>query len=153
MTSSIQNTSIYIPRVFSNISKEKMVFIFEMLSIGKVKNIDFIGKITSTGKKYNSAYVHFEYWYDNVSNHNLQNRLLNCSDKETRIVYDDPWYWIVLENKAQKKDYTVPRQRINVDEVIQHVKNENEKKKIMFLPRVLTLKNLNIIENNSFVEE
>lgn len=154
MSSSIQqNISIYIPRVFSNISKERMESIFELLSIGKVKNIDFIAKFTSKGDKYNSAYVHFDYWYDNISNQNLQNRLLNHSDKETRIVYDDPWYWIVLENKAQKKDYSVPNQRINVTGLMEEVKKVREEKEKMFVPRILTLKKFNIIENNSFVEE
>jgi len=153
MASIQQNISIYIPRVFSNISKERMESIFELLSIGKVKNIDFIAKLTSNGQKYNSAYVHFDYWYDNISNQNLQNRLLNHSDKETRIVYDDPWYWIVLENKAQKKDYSVPNQRINVTGLIEQVKKVREEKEKMFVPRVLTLKKLNIIENNSFVVE
>jgi len=153
MASSIQNISIYIPRVFTNITKERMTSIFKMLDIGVVKDIDFIAKFTTKGDKYNSAYVHFDYWYDNISNQNLQNRLLNQSDKETRIVYDDPWYWIVLENKAQKKDYSVPRQRINVAELADYVKKENEKKKSMFVPRVLTLKKLNIVEKNSVVIE
>ena len=153
MSSIQQNISIYIPRVFSNISKERMESIFELLSIGKVKNIDFIAKFTSKGEKYNSAYVHFDYWYDNISNQNLQNRLLNHSDKETRIVYDDPWYWIVLENKAQKKDYSVPNQRINVTGLMEQVKKVREEKEKMFVPRVLTLKKLNIIENTHVVIE
>ena len=80
---------------------------------------------------------------------------MNHSDKETRIVYDDPWYWIVLENKAQKKDYSVPNQRINVSGLMEQVKKvrEEKEKEKMFVPRVLTLKKLNIIENNSFVVE
>ena len=153
MTSSIQNISIYIPRVFSNISKERMVGIFQILDIGVVKDIDFIAKITPKGNKYNSAYVHFDYWYDNISNQNLQSRLLNQSDKETRIVYDDPWYWIVLENKAQKKDYSVPNQRINVTGLMEQVKKVREEKEKMFVPRILTLKKLNIIEKTSVVVE
>lgn len=154
MTSSIQNISIYIPRVFANISKERMIGIFNLLDIGVVKDIDFIAKFTNKGDKYNSAYVHFDYWYDNISNQNLQDRLLNQSDKETRIVYDDPWYWIVLENKAQKKDYSVPNQRINVTGLMEQVKKvREEKEKKMFEPRVLTLKKLNIIEKSSVVVE
>jgi hypothetical protein len=146
--SSIQNISIYIPKVFVNITKERMENIIEKL-YGKVKEIDLISKVTSNGEKYNSAYIHFDYWYDNVSNQNLQNRLLN-DGKETRIVYDDPWYWIILQNKGHKKDYSVPRPKINVSG-LNEIKNENKEK--MFVPRVLTLKKLNIIENVNVVQE
>lgn len=149
----MQNISIYIPRVFANITKERMENIFENLDIGKVKNIDLISKITNKGEKYNSAYIHFDYWYDNTSNQNLQYRLLNQSDKETRIVYDDPWYWIVLLNKGSKKDYTVPNQKINVTGLMEQVKKVREEKEKMFVPRVLTLKKLNIIENTHIVIE
>lgn len=100
MASSIQNISVYIPHIFDNIVKEQIEEVFENLKIGKVKNIDLIAK---KGKKevYNAAYIHFEYWYDNTAAHNFQERILN-PEKEARIVYDDPWYWIVLENKGNK---------------------------------------------------
>jgi hypothetical protein len=142
----VQNLSLYIPRVFSNISKERMMHIFDLLDIGWVNSIDFIPKMTSKGQPYNSAYIHFEYWYSNISNENLQNRL--NSTLECRIVYDDPWFWIVLKNNGVKKDYSVPRPKINLDglkeqnevEVLpvkqsqSHVNNQNVK---MFLPRQL----------------
>jgi hypothetical protein len=47
------------------------------------------------------VYVHFEYWYNSSVARNFQERVLN-PNKEARIVYEDPWYWIVLENKAKK---------------------------------------------------
>lgn len=98
--SAMNNVSLYIPHVFANISKEEVINIFESLRIGKVFNIDFVNKI-SDQTHYNAAYIHFEYWHDNVAARNFQERVLNPA-KEARIVYDDPWYWIVLENKAKK---------------------------------------------------
>jgi sporulation protein YlmC with PRC-barrel domain len=98
--SAMNNVSLYIPHVFADISKEEVINIFESLRIGKVSNIDFVNKI-SDQTQYNAAYIHFEYWYDNTAARNFQERVLN-PDKEARIVYDDPWYWIVLENKAKK---------------------------------------------------
>lgn len=100
MASSIQNVSVYIPHVFANIGKEQIEEVFENLKIGKVKNIDLIAK-KGKDEVYNAAYIHFEYWYNNTAAHNFQERVLN-PEKEARIVYDDPWYWIVLENKANK---------------------------------------------------
>jgi hypothetical protein len=43
---------------------------------------------------------------------NLQARILD-PNQEARIVYDDPWYWIVLENKGQKSVRTTPKPRID----------------------------------------
>jgi hypothetical protein len=100
MASSIQNISVYIPHIFANIDKEQIEEVFENLKIGKVKNIDLIAK-KGKNEVYNAAYIHFEYWYDNTAAHNFQERILN-PEKEARIVYDDPWYWIVLENKGNK---------------------------------------------------
>lgn len=98
--SAMNNVSLYIPHVFANISKEDITNVFEHLRIGKVSNIDFVNKIGDQAQ-YNTAYIHFEYWYDNTAARNFQERVLN-PDKEARIVYDDPWFWIVLENKAKK---------------------------------------------------
>jgi len=101
MNSSIPNISLYIPHIFSNYNKKDIEDIFENLKIGKINNIDLISKIGKDNKEYNSAYIHFEYWYNNQITQNLQERVLN-PNKEARLVYEDPWYWIVLENKGKK---------------------------------------------------
>ena len=99
--SAINNMSIYIPHVFNNIDKDRISNTFESQGIGKVKNVDFVGKLGKDGHSFNAVYIHFEFWYDNSVARNFQERILN-PDKEARIVYEDPWYWIVLENKAKK---------------------------------------------------
>jgi len=99
--SAITNMSLYIPHVFANISEDRIINAFEGQIIGKVKNIDLVGKMGKDGKPYNAVYIHFEYWCDNSVARNFQERVLN-PNKEARIVYEDPWFWIVLENKAQK---------------------------------------------------
>jgi hypothetical protein len=57
--------------------------------------------MSAHGTTYNSAYIHFEYWYDTVVSASFQERVRN-PDKEARLVYDEPWYWIVLENRGSK---------------------------------------------------
>ena len=128
--------------IFCNITKERIISILEFLDIGMVNHIDFVAKISSNGKVYNSAYIHFDFWYSNISNQNLQYRLKNSI--ESRIVYDDPWYWIVLENKATKRDYSIPKPKINLDLIKKEVKEDvKEEVKVkasdkLFLPRALT---------------
>ena len=92
--------SLYIPHVFSNISCEKIIKTFESLGLGRVAKVDLVLKMGNTSE-YNVAYIHFEYWYNTDAARNFQDRVKN-PDKEARIVYDDPWYWIVLENKSRK---------------------------------------------------
>lgn len=94
------NMSLYIPHVFENITKEHIIYVFEILRIGKVCNIDFVTKLNQN-KVYNGAYIHFEYWYNNISNINLQEKIRN-PNKEARIVYDEPWFWLILENTGSK---------------------------------------------------
>lgn len=105
--SAIKNISLFIPHVYGNYTSSMVRDVFDDMSIGLVKNVDFVSKMGSDGKPYNAAYIHFYEWHDNVVARNFQERVLNPS-KEARVMYDDPWYWIVLENKGKKH---VPGQR------------------------------------------
>ena len=107
MSSVDQSLSLFIPRVFPNITQERIMSIFYVLGLGDVKRVDRVLKQDGDGNEYYSVYVHFERWYRTNAVANFQERVTN-PDKEARIVYDDPWYWIVLENKGQKR---VPGQR------------------------------------------
>ena len=113
MSSAIANISLYIPHVFANFSKKMVAEIFENLRIGNVKRVDFVYKRGSNGD-FNAVYIHFNYWYDNVAACNFQERVLD-PNREARIVYDEPWYWIVLENKTKKADSTKRKPRINLE--------------------------------------
>lgn len=79
-----------------------------------------------TGKLYNTAFVHFEQWYDNISTLNFQERVKN-SDKEARIVYNDPWFWVCFENKGKKQIPGARKERINLHDfsnIFEEEKNE-----------------------------
>ena len=107
MSSVDQSLSLFIPRVFPNITQERIADIFHILGLGNVKRVDRVLKQDAQGAEYYSVYLHFEEWYDSATVANFQERVTN-PEKEARIVYDDPWWWIVLENKGQKR---VPGQR------------------------------------------
>jgi hypothetical protein len=103
MSSSINhNLSLYIPRVFANITKERIARVFESLNFGYVSRVDLVAKESSNGQHYNSAYVHFDEWFDTTANRAFQDRVAD-PNREARVVYDDPWYWIVLENMGKKQ--------------------------------------------------
>ena len=105
--------SIYIPHIFSNITEDRITRVFDSLSLGKVKHIDFVEKMSKYGTVYNAAYIHFEYWYNTVTSQTFQERVRN-PDKEARLVYDEPWYWIVLENHGAKSVPGTRKLRVNL---------------------------------------
>lgn len=104
--SRIENISLFIPRVYVNYTEEMVKDAFEE-RIGSVKNVDFIIKSAKDGTTYHAAYIHFYEWYDTEDTRKFQ-ELVRNPEKEARIVYDKPWYWIVLENKSKKH---IPGQR------------------------------------------
>lgn len=115
--SAIKNMSLFIPHVYANFTSAAVFDIIQDMGIGEVKNIDFVSKTGSDGKPYNAVYIHFYQWYDNIVARNFQERVLNPS-KEARIMYDDPWYWLVLENKGKKHVPGDRKPRIDLDAFI-----------------------------------
>lgn len=95
----MENISLYIPHVFKNISGKRIAQVFESLRIGKVSHVNFLEKVGKNGR-YNSVYIHFNYWYTNTAAYNFQDRVRDPA-KEARIVYDEPWYWVVVENRPR----------------------------------------------------
>jgi len=105
-----ENISLYIPRVFLNITQERIKSAFEKNGIGKVKRVDLLSKVPD----YNIAYVHFDYWNDTITARNFQSH--TKEQKGAKLVYDDPWHWIVLENKATRYEPGARKVRINLGE-------------------------------------
>jgi hypothetical protein len=103
MSSIMQNLSLFIPYVFLNITEDRISRVFENNHLGVVDYVDFVRKTDKNGKPYNAVYVHFSHWFNSSAVENFQERVLN-PDKEARVVYDDPWYWIVLQNTGAKVD-------------------------------------------------
>jgi hypothetical protein len=93
--------SLFIPRISSGISRGHIMRVFIDLRIGHVIRIDFVWKNDRNGQRYKSAYIHFLEWFDTTATRNLQERVLS-PEKEARIVYDDPWFWIVLPNTSSR---------------------------------------------------
>ena len=112
-TQDMGRLSLYIPHVFNNFNEAYIAKVFEKLSLGRVSRVDLIAKLGRNGKPYNVAYVHFEEWFDNSSARNFQ-ALVKDPEREARLIHDEPWYWIVLENKGKKHVAGQRKQRINL---------------------------------------
>lgn len=96
--------SLCIPRVVSEwANKELIINKFQSLAIGMINRVDFVEKTSATGVKYYMAFLHFEEWEDNYATRNIQYKILN-EDNSARLVYDEPWYWILLKNNNPISD-------------------------------------------------
>jgi len=104
-------TSVFIPRVFANITKERITHVVEnVVPLGKVERVD----IVNIDEKVNRVFIHFNSWYDTEFVKNFK-ELLNDKTKQAKIVYDEPWYWIVLKN-THRTATGEPKMRLNLDD-------------------------------------
>ena len=125
---SIEIESLYISHVFPNIHKKRIAQLFEKLFLARIKGIDFVPKMGKDGKTYNSAYIHIDYWFDNASAKNFQEKIRSDA-KEALLVYDDPWYWIVNENLSADKSRFIEK----AEDEIQQKSNDIFKEMQMML--------------------
>ena len=93
--------SVFIPKVFKNITVERISSIFENKKIGSVHYIDLIPKKNEKNNSYNSAFIHFKTLYETDESKLFVNNLDN--DSKTTLLYDDPWYWVILPNNGKKR--------------------------------------------------
>jgi hypothetical protein len=148
---SIEIESLYIAHVFPNINKKRIAQLFEKLNLARISGIDFVSKIGKDGKPYNSAYIHIDYWFDNVSAKHFQEKIRSDA-KESLLVYDDPWYWIVNENVSPRKQFFI--QKMEEEEENQM---EDKPRKLILLERAsdtkMEIEDLYDDENNAYYQD
>ena len=93
--------SICIPRIFSNITKQRIINTFADLGLGEVASVDLLERTNQDGDKYLRAYVHFKRWYSNKDASATRKRLLD--GKDAKIVYDEPWFWKISASRWNDK--------------------------------------------------
>jgi hypothetical protein len=106
---SITSLSIYIPRVFANISGSQIAKVFEDLELGKIERIDMVPFIDEKNRPMFRAFVYIQ-WADNDASHHLQYKITN-PNQQAKIVYDNPWFWYLLPNKTPMTAAEVETQR------------------------------------------
>jgi len=85
--------SLCIPRVFSNIPRDRIFRIVDDLGLGRISSIDMVPKVSEKGEKYNRIFIHFTAW--STSKDAEKARQIALSGGEFKILYDDPYFWKV----------------------------------------------------------
>lgn len=95
--------SICIPHVYNNISNRRIYDVFNNYNLGTVSSIDVKRRTGTDRHLYKTVFVHFSEWnVNNVSAVNLKN-MIDDPNMEAKLVYDDPWYWVLLPNSTTNK--------------------------------------------------
>jgi len=100
-------STLYIPRV-SRVHMGHGEFIkrvFEHQGIAIVKSVDFF-EHEIPNAAFGFAIVKIQFWIPGIVSRHFQERLKDAS-KETRIVFSDPSYWIVLPYTEKQKEQPV----------------------------------------------
>jgi hypothetical protein len=101
--------SLCIPRVFNNINEARIRQVFDELALGKIRRIDIIERTNEKGDSFKRVYIHFEKWFWNDDAQAARKKLV--SDKEIKIVYDNPWFWKVSASKWTNNSNTLTKQQ------------------------------------------
>ena len=92
--------SICIPRVFKNITEKRVRAIFYSLKCGFIERVDMITKHNQNGDEFSRVFVHFSSWNTGNKYARALQEKLNTG-QQVKIVYDNPWYWMVSKSNAQ----------------------------------------------------
>jgi hypothetical protein len=90
--------SLCIPRVFQNITKERVAFVFKSLDLGEIDHIDMVPRTSENGDKFQRVFIHFKRWASSDEAVRARERVLG--GKEIKVIYDDPWFWKISANRS-----------------------------------------------------
>ena len=90
--------SMCIPRVFKNITRERVMGVIKDLDIGIIDRVDMVQRENEKGDKFQRVFIHFKKWHSNPNANKAREMLI--SGKEIKIIYDDPWFWKISANKS-----------------------------------------------------
>lgn len=102
--SSSAEPSLCIPRVFSNITWQRVKETLEHAGLGTIDRVDMIHKTNEKGEKFKRVFVHFKRWSSEREAQLLRDRIMD--GEEVKIVYDDPWFWKVYKSHVPRPERT-----------------------------------------------
>jgi hypothetical protein len=81
---------------------------FKMTHLAEIQSAILVPRTSvRENEPYNNAILMVKNWKDNKSARNFQLTLRDNS-KESRLVYDDPWYWVIKEDvEFYKNDFKI----------------------------------------------
>ena len=126
--------SLCIPRVFSNIPRDRIFRIVDDLGLGRILSIDMVPKVSEKGEKYNRIFIHFTAW--STCKDAEKARQIALSGGEFKILYDDPYFWKVSASTsiapvapfaaATPKPANSSRPKLAFDDMKQTEQKENQ---------------------------
>jgi hypothetical protein len=140
--------SVCIPRIFNNIPVSKIVSTFESLNLGKVERVDIVLKRGKNNEPIKMAFVHFYKWYNNSAANNLRKKIED-PNYEAKIVYSDPWYWVILPNRSED-DYYINTPLVFINKKLEK-KLEKIEHKLNLCKQLLKRDNISSIKPEYFV--
>ena len=85
--------AVCIPRVFKNITEQRILAIFRNLDLGDIVRIDMVPRQNEQSVEYWRVFVHIA-WNDTDNSKAVRNKFTENEGRgEVKIVYDDPWFW------------------------------------------------------------
>ncbi len=140
MSSVNQSLSLMIPRVFPKwIDEQKIIDIFNQQQIGRVYKVSII-RVPDSKKRsipIYQAFIYFSAWYETEIAYNFQQRIYGPK-AQARIVYDDPWYWVVFENTKRRLSNNDKRiMRLGYQAYLQEQAAAEQEQRIRYLEDML----------------
>jgi hypothetical protein len=99
--------SMCIPRVFKNVTRDRIIGVFRDLDLGIIERIDILQRENEKGDKFQRVFVHFKKWFRNANADKAREMLIQ--GKEIKVIYDDPWFWKISTNKSKGQNDDVKR--------------------------------------------
>lgn len=128
--------SLCIPRVFNNITEERLRKAFCEVDLGVIDRFDVIPCKNDKGEQFKRVYIHFKKWSWSETAQVARRKLITGED--IKIVYDRPWFWKVSASKWKPK----AGNRDNTSQKVDHTKaridfGDSEDGKVSFNDRVI----------------
>jgi hypothetical protein len=104
--------SLCIPRVFKNITEQRVYENLDFLGLGNINQIEMIPRVSKTGEEYKQVIIHLNW---NLSDVACQARHTVLSGSDFKVIYDKAWFWKVsmFKDKSQfVKIQKTPVQRV-----------------------------------------
>jgi hypothetical protein len=93
--------SMCIPRTFINITRSHVYKTINDLNLGVIDHIDMVRRKNEKGEEFQRVFIHFSKWHSNSVADRARTLLL--SDKEIKVIYDDPWFWKISANRSSER--------------------------------------------------
>ena len=113
-----EQISLFIPRVDTRTTFEKVFYVFNKYNLGQVKNVDFVLKQDKNGYEFKAAYIHFNCFYNtNDCCWFIDSIRYNYYENVPCDKYDKSKMWSVYINTGKKhvNKGLLPKKCLNLD--------------------------------------